>query len=231
MRIEPLGDRAIVVHLGDTAGEATRRRVRSSYEQLRGAAIAGVTDVVAGFSTVALHYDPVTVAADGGRSAHALIRDVVAEALRHCAAVSEVESRVIEIPVCYDPSLAPDLDDVAAHAGLTPAQVVELHAAPQYVVHMIGFLPGFPYLGGLDERLTMPRRPSPRTRVPSGSVGIGGRQTGVYPVESPGGWQLIGRSPIRLFDVGREPPSLLRMGDRVRFQPIGLDDYTSATGA
>lgn len=231
MRIEPLGDRAIVVHFGDTADEATRLRVRSSYEQLRSKPIAGVTDLVAGFATVAVHYDPAAVAGDSGRSPHALIRDAVEGTLRSDVMTSDDVPRIMEIPVCYDLSLAPDLEEVAARAGVTPARVVELHAAREYVVHMIGFLPGFPYLGGLDERLTMPRRPSPRTRVPAGSVGIGGRQTGVYPVESPGGWQLIGRSPIRLFDVGRDPPSLLRMGDRVRFRPVGLDEYEAERGA
>ena len=131
----------------------------------------------------------------------------------------EPESRCIDIPVIYGGKQGPDLDVVAQHSGLTPKQVVELHASVDYVVWFLGFQPGFPYLGGLPEQLTMPRRAEPRLEVPAGSVGIGGAQTGIYPLATPGGWQLIGLTTQRLFDPKKEEPVLLRPGDTVRFVP------------
>lgn len=128
-------------------------------------------------------------------------------------------SRLVEIPVIYGGEYGPDLAVVAEHAGLTPAQVVELHSSCDYVVFFVGFQPGFPYLGGLDPRLHIPRRAEPRVTVPAGSVGIGGSQTGVYPLASPGGWQLLGQTRTALFDPLKQPPTLLRPGDSVRFVP------------
>ena len=231
MRILPLGDRAILVEFGSAIDEQTRLLVRASFEQLSSVSIAGVLDVVPGFASIAVHYDPAQVSRAVGATPHVAISAAVEEVLRAAVTTPGGEPRLVEIPVCYDPSLAPDLDEVAAHAHLTPAQVVELHSAPDYVVHMIGFLPGFPYLGGLDPRLTTPRRSSPRTRVPAGSVGIGGSQTGVYTIDSPGGWQLIGRTARRLFDVERDPPTVLRIGDKVRFRPVTLAEHRAAGGA
>jgi len=125
----------------------------------------------------------------------------------------------VEIPVIYGNDAGPDLQVVADHAGLTPQQVVELHSSIDYVVYFIGFQPGFPYLGGLDDRLHTPRRAEPRLSVPAGSVGIGGSQTGIYPLATPGGWQLLGRTPVALFNPRQQPPTLLRPGDSVRFVP------------
>ncbi|MEF3111075.1 5-oxoprolinase subunit PxpB [Raoultella sp. WB_B2P2-3] len=131
----------------------------------------------------------------------------------------EPESREIAIPVIYGGDAGPDLAEVARHCGLTEKQVVELHSSVEYVVWFLGFQPGFPYLGGLPERLAMPRRAEPRLQVAAGSVGIGGAQTGIYPLATPGGWQLLGRTPLALFDAQRKEPALLRSGDRVRFVP------------
>jgi len=131
----------------------------------------------------------------------------------------EIASRLVEIPVIYGNAAGPDLQVVADHAAMTPKQVVELHSSTDYVVYFIGFQPGFPYLGGLDSRLHTPRRAEPRVSVPAGSVGIGGSQTGVYPLASPGGWQLLGQTPIALFNPQQQPPTLLRPGDSVRFVP------------
>ena len=132
---------------------------------------------------------------------------------------------LVEIPVCYGGDFGPDLAAVARHAGLSEAAVVELHSAAEYLVYMVGFAPGFPYLGGLDARLAMPRRPAPRPLVPAGAVGIAGAQTGIYSLPTPGGWQLIGRTPRRLFDAARTPPSLLQAGSRLRFVPISEVDF------
>jgi inhibitor of KinA len=226
-RIDALGDRALVITVGDSADERTRLAVRACYERLRARPPRGMHDIVPGFTTVTVHYDPAAVQRAGATPFDAAVA-AVRDALANRAMLDAALSRVIEIPVCYDASVAPDLGDVAAHARISPEQVAELHAAPEYVVHMIGFLPGFPYLGGLDQRLEMPRRATPRTRVPAGSVAIGGAHTGVYTIDSPGGWHVIGRTPLRLFDVERDPPAMLGIGDRVRFRPIPLRDLQAA---
>ena len=240
--IRPLGDRAIIVRLGDAADDATRLRVRACYERLVEGALSSVHDIVPGFASVAVHYDPARIGRDD-MSPHeamtAAVEQLLGAELKVTAdddrgdrryAAPAVPGRVVDILVCYDEPFAPDLDEVARQAGLTRERVVALHSEPEYVVHMIGFLPGFPYLGGLDPRLATPRKETPRMRVPAGSVGIGGRQTGIYTFDSPGGWQIIGRTPSRLFDVDRDPPSMLRIGDRVRFRPVSADVFRGAGG-
>jgi inhibitor of KinA len=150
-------------------------------------------------------------------SLEAILRDMDDEAMP--------PARLVEIPVCYGGDLGPDLADVASRHGLSEADVVTLHSDAVYLVHMVGFMPGFAYLGGLDARIVTPRRASPRRAVPAGAVGIGGEQTGVYPMVSPGGWNLIGRTPRAMFDSTRDAPALLAMGDRVRFRPISRSDF------
>ena len=134
---------------------------------------------------------------------------------------------LIEIPVCYAADLALDIDDVARHAQLTVKEVIRRHSAPEYRVQCVGFTPGFPFLSGLPVELSTPRRASPRSKVPAGSVAIGGAQTGIYPLQSPGGWNIIGRTPLALFDVRRDPPVLLQAGDRVRLCPISREEFDS----
>jgi inhibitor of KinA len=136
---------------------------------------------------------------------------------------------VVEIPVCYDPEFALDLDHVAQHAQMSPKEVVDLHRATDYHVNCIGFTPGFPYLAGLPEKLATPRRATPRKEIPAGSVAIGGRQSGIYSLRSPGGWNVIGRTPLRLFDPQKNPPALLRAGDRLRFQAISRQEFEAWT--
>jgi inhibitor of KinA len=207
--IEPLGDSALQVVLGHAPDEPTRLRVAAALARLRAAALPGVVECVPGFTTVTVHLDPLRAAPD------------VAAALHGVEVGEAEEGRRVEIPVRYGGEAGPDLAAVAALHGMGEDEVVALHSGAEYRVHLVGFVPGFPYLGGLHPRLHTPRRDSPRTAVPAGSVGIGGGQTGVYPVESPGGWHLIGRTPLRLFDARRNPASLLRAGDRVRFRPVG----------
>lgn len=209
-----LGLHAFVLPVGDVVSETVRLRVAALADAIRVAALAHVTDVVPGMASVVVHHDALGV----GRASLARALDDLAAAAGDGA---PREARLVEIPVCYEgDDLAPDLAKVAAAHGMPPAELVARHAAGAYVVHMLGFLPGFPYLGGLEPRLHTPRRATPRTRVPAGSVGIGGAQTGIYPLESPGGWHLIGRTPLRLFDASRAEPALLRAGDRVRFVAI-----------
>lgn len=168
--------------------------------------------MVPAVSSLAVHFDPLRTDPEP-----------VARLVRECAAASPspAPGRLLEIPVCYDGEYAPDLAEVAAFAQCSEEEVVERHLAPEYRVLMLDFMPGFPYLGLVDERIAMPRRAQPRARVPAGSVAIAGRQTGVYPAESPGGWRVIGRTPMALFDARRDPPAVLRPGDRVRFRRVG----------
>lgn len=173
----------------------------------------GVREVVPGMNNLTVVVDP--LASDAVR----LLEELQAGWDRSIAA--DPPARELRIPVQYGGQAGPDLDLVAQHAGLSHAQIIELHAAAIYTVFFLGFLPGFAYLGGMDPRLGTPRRSEPRIEVPAGSVAIGGDQTGIYPMVSPGGWQIIGRTALKLFEPNRDPPALLRPGDRVRFVDSG----------
>ncbi|MDI3361596.1 5-oxoprolinase subunit PxpB [Lelliottia sp. V89_10] len=204
-----LGETAVVLELEPPVTITTQKRIWRLTQRL--AEIPEVVEAIPGMNniTVVLR-NPQSVALDAIERLQRWWEE--SEAL-------EPESRFIEIPVVYGKEAGPDLGEVARHAGLSEKQVVELHASVDYVVWFLGFQPGFPYLGGLPEQLHTPRRGEPRLQVPAGSVGIGGQQTGIYPLASPGGWQLIGLTPLALFDAHREEPVLLRPGDTVRFVP------------
>jgi inhibitor of KinA len=227
--IAPSGDRALVVRLGDRIGDETFARVQAVLGRLQGAHPA-ITDIVAGFTSVTVHYEPGAVKIAGSQSPHATLARMLEARLTGLDELPALAARRVEIPTCYDGELAPDLETVAGHAGLSAAEVVARHSAPTYVVQMIGFTPGFPYLAGLDAKLATPRRAEPRTRVAAGSVGIGGEQTGIYAIATPGGWNIIGATPLVLFDPLRDPAALLRVGDRVRFVPIARDRYDAMAG-
>jgi KipI family sensor histidine kinase inhibitor len=218
--IEPLGESALLLRFGKGIDSSVNARVLAAASVLRAAQLPGLVDIAPAYATLALYYEPAAwLDANGGRP----WRNFEA-AVRAVLAAPPIEGtfapRIVEVPVCYGGDVGPDLEALASHAKLDAAQVVERHAAATYTVAMLGFAPGFPYLSGLDPALQMPRRASPRTRVPAGSVAIGGAQTGIYPSELPGGWQIIGRTPLALFDARRDPPSLLMPGDRVRFVAI-----------
>lgn len=236
--LEPLGDSALLVRLGDRIDAATNRSALALAETLRAAALPGIRDIVPAYASVCVHYDIAAFAGTAGaRSAHALaaerVGEITAAFLDAGRAAADVdnggEPSIVEIPVCYGGEFGPDLGDVAAHAGVDERAAIERHASGDYRVAMLGFMPGFPYLLGLDPSLHTPRRASPRTRVPAGSVAIGGAQTGIYPRELPGGWQLIGRTPLVLFDPARAQPALLQPGQRVRFRAIGADEFAALT--
>jgi KipI family sensor histidine kinase inhibitor len=226
--IEPLGETALLLRFGAGLDPAINARVHAAATALRAAHLPGLVDIAPAYATLALHYEPAAWAdANGGhpwRNFEAAVRAVLAAPPKH----ETVAAQVVEIPVCYGGEHGPDLDAVAGHARLDARLVIERHAAATYTVAMLGFAPGFPYLFGLDPALHMPRRENPRTRVPAGSVAIGGGQTGIYPSELPGGWQLIGRTPLVLFDARRDPPSLLMPGDRVRFVAIDAKAFAEA---
>lgn len=225
MNFSPLGDCAILITLGNSIDEATHQRVRAVTARLDAHPPQGIVDRVPAFASVVVHYEPLRVADDGARSPYERMIATLSELLSDARHDALPDPPIVEIPVCYGGELGPDLGDVATQHGMTAAQVIEIHASGDYRVYMVGFMPGFAYLGGLPERIATPRRQTPRTAVPAGTVGIGGRQTGVYPLVSPGGWNLIGRTPLRMFDVNREEPTLLSTGDRVRFRPISAVEF------
>jgi inhibitor of KinA len=233
MNFSPLGDRALLIQLGTSIDEATHRRVRAVCARLTDAAVPGVVELVPAFTSVAVHYDPARVAGsptDPTAGPHVRLESALRGALVDLRDETLPPAPVVEIPVCYGGELGPDLDDVARIHEITSDEVVRVHVAGDYLVYMIGFMAGFAYLGGLSERIATPRRPVPRTRVPAGMVGIGGSQTGVYPLDSPGGWNLIGKTPRRMFLPEKEPPTLLAMGDRVRFHAITRAEFDAMDG-
>jgi KipI family sensor histidine kinase inhibitor len=206
-RLHLLGDAALLCELPAPATLVQQQRIWALATQAQ--RWPGVGEVLPGMNNLALTFDPTVVDLD------ALTAQVLAAWPKLSA--SAIDGRLVEIPVAYGGEDGPDLGDVAAHTGLTPAEVVRRHSAGEYVVYLLGFLPGFAFMGGLAPELATPRRAEPRTAVPARSVGIGGEQTGIYPLVSPGGWQLIGRTSLEMFDPTAESPTLLRPGDRVRF--------------
>ena len=212
------GDRALLVEYGDGIDPVVNEKVRAMTALLKKNLPSGVEAVVPAYRSLSILYDP--LATTPGRLAeilHALEADF-------CAA-EIAEAKVVPIPVCYGSEFGPDVGVVAEHTGLREDEIVAIHASVDYPIYMIGFTPGFSYLGGLDRRLQTPRRKTPRTNLPAGSVGIAESQTGMYPVDSPGGWQIIGRTPLRLFAPVRETPFLYEAGDRIRFVPISEAEF------
>lgn len=220
LQIEALGETALLVRFGTCIDDALNARVHAAVAALRRAALPGVRDIVPAYAALAVDFDP--PAGSGAEVAMAWASRTAAIERVLGAPMDEhvLPPRCIEIPVCYGGAHGMDLETVARHAGLGVDEVVTRHCAPTYRVAMLGFAPGFAYLLGLDARLQVPRRDDPRTRVPAGSVAIGGAQTGIYPRELPGGWQLIGRTPRVMFAASRDPPGLLAAGDGVRFIAI-----------
>jgi inhibitor of KinA len=222
MTIAPLGDSAVVLTVGSGLDEALLGRVRAIAAALERDPPPGVVDIVPTFGTITVFYD-LARAGEFGR----FCAEIEKRAARADATLVPGEARIVELPVCYGGEFGPDLGDVAANSGLDPGEVVALHSGGSYVVQAIGFAPGFGYLGGLAERIHTPRRATPRTLVPAGSVGIGGNLTAVYPFATPGGWNIIGRTPLKMFDPHRTEPAILRAGDRVRFRAITAEEFVA----
>jgi inhibitor of KinA len=235
MEIIPLGDCALIVRVRerfDDKPEEALDMVLRIFRRLQGAAIPGVVDLAPAYTTVTVFFDPDTVA-KASETPDKVVDWLAARIRATVAGIADSgrrtrsRSQSIEVPVCYDSEFALDIDDVARCANISPSEVVRLHSAAEYRVACIGFVPGFPFLAGLPEKLATPRRKVPRKEIPPGSVGIGGAQTGIYPLRSPGGWNLIGRTPLRLFDPAENPPVLLLAGQHVRFRTITRDEFES----
>jgi inhibitor of KinA len=211
VEIRPASDRSLLVWFGEGISLDLHRQVLRFLRAFESVP-PGILNLHPAFATVLIDFDP-------RRWSHQAVEELVSQRLAASGSASEPEGRTVEIPVWYGSEFGPDLDDVARHTGLAAEEVVQRHAAGQYVVYFLGFSPGFPYLGGMPPELATPRLTAPRKRVPAGSIAIGGSQTGVYPVESPGGWRIIGRTLMPLFDAEEVPPARLRAGDTVRFVP------------
>lgn len=211
------GDTALSVELGETIDLDINRRVHRLHGKLKSRHVPGLLGMNPTYRALFIEYDPRLI------SFERLIL-LVEEALETPIPSGE-DTETVEIPVCYGGEFGPDLEEVAALHNLSSQEVIAVHSASLYHVYMIGFTPGFPYLGGLDPRLATPRKKTPRDRVPGGSVGIADQQTGIYPIESPGGWQIIGRTPLRLFDLKRSPVFLIRAGQAVRFRAIARNEF------
>lgn len=216
------GDALLLVEFEARIDPAINARAIALAAALTTARLPGVRDVLPTYASVAIHFDPL----------RADLAAILAAIERHAdaAAADEVAERaLIEVPVCYGGAFGPDLDEVAEFGGCTAEDVIERHSSRTYQVYMLGFVPGFAYLGTVDDRIAMPRRAAPRQAVEPGSVGIAGQQTGVYPIRTPGGWRIVGRTPLRFFDPNRDSPSLLGPGDRVRFCPITPEQLAAFT--
>ena len=213
----PGGDTALVVEFGDRIDGALSGLVLALARRLAGAAIPGVVEMVPTFRSLMVHYDPLQLK-------QAELKRRLAPLLEGLEA-AESAGRRWRIPACYDESMGLDLADVARRIGLTTSQVVERHSATNSHVYMMGFLPGLPYLGGLPPEFNLPRRENPRIKLPAGSIAVAMAMTVIYPLESPGGWHILARTPAPLWDMRRNPPSLLAAGDKVMFQPVSLSEY------
>ncbi|MFD2699272.1 5-oxoprolinase subunit PxpB [Paenibacillus shunpengii] len=246
--IEPsivsMGDSAILIEFDQRIDLDIHEQVRTCLIQLEAQAFPGMLECVPAFASITVHYDPIVVMRDtSGAFKHEpsydegpgpsgkyvspsqRVRSYVAALIGKPTPLYREEPRSITIPVWYGGEAGPDLEEVSRHSGLSAEEVIREHTAPEYTVYMIGFSPGFPYLGGMKSSIAVPRRVTPRLQVPAGSVGIGGGQTGVYSQSTPGGWQIIGRTPLSLFNPMEKEPSLLQAGDRVKFRAITEKEY------
>ena len=213
------GDRGLLVELGSSIDPETNRLTRDMARGLEHRDVPGLLDVVPAYASFLIIYDP-------QRTTASWLQEAVLSCLTQSPSHSTPKGNVVDIPVCYSDSFGPDLGTVAGHNGLKTEEVITIHTSSLYLIYMIGFAPGFPYLGGLDHRLHTPRLDTPRSRVEAGSVGIANNQTGIYPISSPGGWQIIGRTPLRLFAPEREDPvPYYRPGDQLRFVSISEQEY------
>jgi inhibitor of KinA len=228
MLIVPLGDSALLVQLGEHIDEPTFARVQAAVHALEAGPPPSVGEIVAAYTSVTLFYNPMQAVAAGAPETDIpgwLATQVRARLAKLPDKAKPQSGRHLEIPICYDEAFAPDLPAVAKQTGIAVEEIIRLHGAAEFLVYLIGFAPGFPYMGGLAPELAMPRRASPRIRVPPGSVGIIGIQCCIYPIETPGGWNLIGRTPLRLYRPESNPPVLLRAGDRVKFCAITREEF------
>lgn len=214
------GDRALTVEYGNEISEDISNKVRAMMVALELNKIEGVIEIVPTYRSLMIHYNPLDIEYDNLVRQLRLLEGKLND-------ISMPEPEVIEIPTLYGGEYGPDIENVAHHNGITVEEVIKIHSSKEYLIYMLGFTPGFPYLGGMDEEIATPRLKVPRTKISQGSVGIAASQTGIYPIDSPGGWQLIGKTPLKLYDPNREVPILLKAGNYIKFMPISKEQYKS----
>lgn len=218
IKILTAGDSSLLIEFGQEISPEINRKITATVQLMKKQQIEGVVDIIPAFCSLLINYNPRVISYDELKSRMQGLVKVDAKA-------EQGKKRVFEIPVCYGGKYGPDLNAIAEHAGLTPEEVIEIHSSRDYLIYMLGFLPGFTYLGGLDERIHTPRLANPRVKISAGSVGIGGSQTGIYPLDSPGGWQLMGMTPVKTYDPERETPILVEAGDYIRFVPVTEEEF------
>lgn len=218
IKILTAGDASLLIQFGNEISPEINSKITSTVKLMKEQQIEGVVDIIPAFCSLLINYDPRVIS-------YTEITKRMKRLLKIEIKADEMVKKVIEIPVCYGGEYGPDLKTIAENAGLSEEEVIEIHASKDYLIYMLGFLPGFCYLGGLDERIHTPRLANPRLKINAGSVGIGGSQTGIYPVESPGGWQLMGMTPVKTYDPKREEPILLSAGEYIRFVPVSEEEY------
>lgn len=218
IRFLTAGDSSLLIEFGDEISPEINKKITATVQLMKAQQIEGVVDLIPAFCSLLINYDPRIITYENlqKRMEHLVKLDVTAE---------QASKKVIEIPVCYGGEYGPDIENIAEHAGLTVEEVIKIHSSRDYLIYMLGFLPGFAYLGGLEECLHTPRLANPRIKINAGSVGIGGSQTGIYPLDSPGGWQLLGMTPVTVYDPLREVPILYEAGEYIRFVPVDEAEY------
>ena len=212
------GDSAVSMEFGNVISEEINKKIRTLTTLIENRKISGINEVVPTYRSLMIHYNPLIIGYEE-------LVIILKETEENINSIELPSPEIIEIPVLYGGKYGPDIENVAKHNNLTVEEVVKIHTSAQYLIYMLGFTPGFPYLGGMDKRIATPRLSSPRIKIPAGSVGIAGEQTGVYPVQSPGGWQLIGSTPVELFNPKRDNPILLKSGNYIVFKSINEEEY------
>lgn len=218
IKILTAGDSSLLVQMTQEIRPDINGKLSALVKLIKEQKVEGVIDTIPAFCSLLINYNPRVVS-------YGELKKRIESMIKVDVTLGEHHKKVFEIPVCYGGEYGPDLSTIAKHGGISEKKVIEIHSGKDYLIYMLGFLPGFTYLGGLDERIHTPRLPNPRLRIPAGSVGIGGSQTGIYPMDSPGGWQLMGKTPIKTYDPGRAKPILMEAGDYIRFVPIEEKEF------
>ena len=227
--ISPLGDSALIIDFGNIIDEIINKKILTFFHTIKQLSLPCIKDVVPAYSSLVVHYDILIVkqAAVTDKTAYEILNEEIKKIIDNIINSPAASSRIIKIPICYAENFALDINDIAKEKKLPVDEIILLHTSKKYRVYMIGFLPGFAYMGEIDKQIEMPRKPQPRIKVEAGSVGIAGLQTGIYPLDSPGGWQIIGKTPLQLFNKQKNDPVLLQPGDEIEFYSITENEFTN----